>query len=386
MRHRVLTKDPRTGTYYARIQVDGVRKKFFFSKNHRKAEHELRQLEKDLESGTKSFAALANPQVDRTRAQDITIQTLTAKYLSWVEANRAKGTLATKRYMLAPFVEQFGECMVSDLNHITLSRFHAWAKSHRGRSENGGNRHMREVKTLLRWGEQIEICECPVRRFPALREAPAKTKKFTDDELVRLMQHVADDFRDLILFGLLTGLRPQELRSLRREHLRCNGSQWAVVLERHKTSISAEVAQPRCVPLAADAVAIIEKQIAAHPWAQFIFLNDHAQSYTAGGFRQRLERACIRAGLEKKPPYALRHYFGTNRAAHGLNQAILAQIMGHTTIRTTSRYVAVIPEYHQKAMDAMEEDLSSLLSRSEPDISKSESENVILLPSQRKTS
>ncbi len=61
---------------------------------------------------------------------------------------------------------------------------------------------------------------------------------------------------------------------------------------------------------------------------------------SAGGFRQRLKRACARAGLPKRSPYALRHYIGTKQAGLGLNQAMLAQVMGHTTVATTMRYVA----------------------------------------------
>ena len=40
--------------------------------------------------------------------------------------------------------------------------------------------------------------------------------------------------------------------------------------------------------------------------------------------------------------------------------------MGHTTIVTTTRYVAPVQDYQQKAMDAMAEDLAALLGGPEP--------------------
>jgi integrase len=73
MNRRTLTLDKRTGKYYARIQVGGVLKKFYFGKNRRKAEQELRQLESEVAEGNKSIAAIANPQVDRATPSDITI-------------------------------------------------------------------------------------------------------------------------------------------------------------------------------------------------------------------------------------------------------------------------------------------------------------------------
>jgi len=361
MKRHSLSQDPRTGKYYARIQVEGVRKKFFFGTNRRKAEQDLRELEQSVESGSKSFAAIANVNVDKSEPADITIQTLVTQYLEWVKANRALSTWDMKRGLLQPFLDRYRECLVSDINHSTLASYYAWAKKYRGRSANGGNRHLREIKTALRWGEDMDICICPVRRFPMLREAPAETKKFSDDELPLLLERALPDFRDMLLFGLLTGLRPQELRGLRCEHVRTINDRLCVVLEYHKTSKTMHVPAPRVVPLSAQAAEIVERQMAKHPQASHIFLNDDGRPYKAGGFRQRLKRVCARCGVEKRPPYALRHYFGTKQAGLGLNQAILAQVMGHTTPITTMRYVAKVPAYQQQAMDAMEAGLSAVL-------------------------
>jgi len=361
MKHRSLTKDSRTGKYYARIQVDGVRKKFYFGTSRRKAEAELRRLEADLENGSRSFAAMANVNVDKTDPQDITIEELVTRYLEWVQSNRERGTYRNKRGFLQPFLDRYGECLVSDINHSTLAKYYAWAKKFRGRSANGGNRHLREVKTLFLWGEDMDICVCPVRRFPVMREAPARTRKFTDKELPLLLQNADEDFRDMLLFGLLTGLRPQELRPLTHDHIRRVNQRACIVLEKHKTTMSARMPQPRVVPLSPQAVKIVERQRAKHPTSPHIFLNGRGKPYTAGTFRQRLERVCDRAGIERRSPYALRHYFGTKRAGEGLNQAILAQVMGHSTIVTTTRYVAPVQDYQQKAMDAMAEDLAALL-------------------------
>lgn len=360
MKRHALLKDKPSGVYFGKIQVNGVLKKFWFNKNRRKLLGEFRQLENDLACGKKSFMALANPHIDKTVPGDIRISELVTLYLEWLEANRARGTFETCRYLLQPFVEFFGDCMISDLNTITLTRYYAYAKKNRGRGENGGNHHMRHVKTLIRWGEAMEICVNPIRRFPAIREAPAATKTFTDADIIKLMSPMPEDFRDVILFGLLTGLRPPELRGLCPGHILRVGDRWAVVLERHKTSKSAEIAQPRCVPLSPQAVAIYEKQMAAHPGSTHVFLNDHGKPYTAGGLRQRLQRACKTVGLDKRAPYALRHYFGTKRAASGDNQTLLAQLMGHTKLHTTARYISAVPEYYQRAMDEMGNALTEL--------------------------
>jgi len=288
--------------------MDGVRKKFFFSTNRRVAEAELRQLEADIKSGARSFAALANIHVDKTDPHDVTIGELVSRYLEWVETNRAPRTLELKTGLLRPFVDFYGECMVSDINHSTLAKYYAWAKKSRGRSMNGGNRHMRAVKAAFRWGEDMDICQCPVRRFPVIREYPPETKKFTDEELPVLLEHAKPEFRDMIVFGLLTGLRPQELYPLTRQQIRPVKGRPCIVLDKHKTRTSMRISQPRVVPLSPQAVDIVERQTAAHPYSPFVFLNGKGTPYTAGAFRTRLERCCDRAGLPRRSPYALRHY------------------------------------------------------------------------------
>ena len=110
--------------------------------------------------------------------------------------------------------------------------------------------------------------------------------------------------------------------------------------------------------LVPEALEIIERQVSQHAWRRHVFLNEAGKPYTASVFRQRLKRWCERAGIRPRSPYALRHTFGSAEAEAGVNQAVLAQIMGHTQLRTTARYVNHNAEHHRKAIAAMSARLS----------------------------
>jgi len=187
-------------------------------------------------------------------------------------------------------------------------------------------------------------------------ETPPDTKRFTDEELSKLLGRVPpefSDFRDMIVFGLHTGLRPQELRQLRRDQLIEDGNgNYSVFIQHHKTAKSAHEPKPRSVPLTPAAKDIAFRQIAAHPEAALVFLNAKGQPYTRNVFRQRLRRWCKRAGIRPRPPYALRHTFGSIEAEANINQTVIAQMMGHTQLRTTSRYIANNAEHHRNAIQA----------------------------------
>ena len=81
---------------------------------------------------------------------------------------------------------------------------------------------------------------------------------------------------------------------------------------------------------------------------------------SAGSFRARLHRLCTKAKVSKRPPYALRHTFATNLAGDNTNMTIIGQLMGHSTLRTTQRYIANNFEYQQTAMDRLADRFSTL--------------------------
>ncbi|MFC1498253.1 tyrosine-type recombinase/integrase [Verrucomicrobiota bacterium] len=361
-RRRKLTKDKRNGQYYVRIQVGGVRRYFPLGTSRKKAELELTRLERLHASGELDFQAALEEtrpeQLEVNQAGDeITLKELTDVHLEWVAVNRAPSTYELRERYLLAFLRYSGDKPVSEIGKLTLAGFHGWAKEHHSKSKNGGNIFLRNVKSMFLWGEDMDICRCPVRKFPYMPEMPPETKRFTDEELSLLLdciKRMSPDFHDMVVFALLTGLRPPELRELQRCHFK-NDNPGAEYLEfqQHKTAKSSREPAKRTIPLVPEAVEIINRQIGKHAWRLHVFLNEEGKPYTSRVFRQRLKRWCERAGIKPRPPYALRHTFGSAEAEADVNQAVLAQIMGHTQLRTTARYVNHNAEHHRKAVGAI---------------------------------
>ena len=368
-KRRKMSRDKRNGQYYVRIQVGGVRKYFALGTNRKKAEAELTRLERQHASGELDFQAAmeeARPEpLEVNQAGDeITLKELTHVHLEWVGANRAPSTFELRERYLLAFLRYAGDRRVSEIDKLTLAGFHGWAKKHRSKSQNGGNVFLRNVKSMFLWAEDMDICRCPVRRFPYMPETPPPTKRFTDDELTLLLDCIkpmSPDFHDMVHFALLTGLRPQELRELQRRHfISDNAGEEYLEFQQHKTAKWTREPAKRTVPLVPEAVEILNRQIEKHAWRLHVFLNEAGKPYTASVFRQRLKRWCERAGIQPRSPYSLRHTFGSAEAEAGVNQAVLAQLMGHTQLRTTARYVNHNAEHHRKAIAAISGRISKL--------------------------
>ena len=73
---------------------------------------------------------------------------------------------------------------------------------------------------------------------------------------------------------------------------------------------------------------------------------DAATAFTNVRRIQILRRLAQKAGLGevKVTPHIFRHTFGTNAAAQGANAFILKEIMGHSSMQTTMRYVHPQPD------------------------------------------
>ena len=223
---------------------------------------------------------------------------------------------------------------------------------------------MRQIKSMFLWAQEMDICLCPVKKFPKTPETPPPTKRFSDEELKILLNCTwpeGEDFRNMIIFGLHTGLRPQELRQLKRIQLH-NDSEgnFTVFIQNHKTARTAHEPKPRSVPLTLIAKDIAIRQVAKHPKSEHIFLNGKGEPYTRGVFRQRLLRWCKRAGIKPHPPYAMRHTFGSMEAEANINQTIIAQMMGHSQLRTTSRYISNNAAHHRVAVGAVGDRITGL--------------------------
>jgi integrase len=350
--------------YYARVQIGTVRKRFWFGRGKKKAGKELKALEQRIAAGEESFVQEeTTARANADGVKDMLLKELAVRYLDWVQDQRTPGTYATSRHYVTAFCTHMGACMVASLSALNLMEFYSWAKRYHGSSDNAGNEYLRHVKTMLRWAEEYDVCHNPIRKFPVINYQPPPTKRVKEEDLRKLLAVCPPDFKDMILFGLLTGLRPQEIRLLRTDQILQDEDGRAYIrIEKHKTARSSRRHEPRTVPLSEAARQIVMQQIAAHPFAEHVFLNQTGTPYEARVLRQRLMRWCRKAHIAPITPYAWRHTFASMESEAGVNQISLAGLMGHTTVRTTARYVTNSADFHKSAVDGLALRIEALLS------------------------
>jgi integrase len=291
------------------------------------------------------------------------LEELAVKYLEFVKGNRAEGTLKNRERYLGYFLKFMGPCMVSAITKERIVAFHTFAKKKHGRGPNAGSEAMASVKSMLRWGSlEMEMADLSFRKFPEVRRVPIKTKRISEADLQRLLQAAPPDVKDFILFGVLTGLRPKEIRDLTQDQIQHapKGTPY-VFIETHKTMKQTRMAIPRSVPLCPLAEEIVERQVRRHPGRKFIFVNDDGGHYSRFTIRNRLRRLCRKLKLPDISPYCFRHTFASMESEQGTETTGLAQLMGHSTTRTLMRYVSNTHDHHLKSVQLVENRVRTLM-------------------------
>jgi integrase/recombinase XerD len=89
-----------------------------------------------------------------------------------------------------------------------------------------------------------------------------------------------------------------------------------------------------------------------------LFLNSRGAPWTSSALRIAVRRACRRLGLdethgEKIVAYTIRHTAATAATVAGVRDRHLADLMGHSTTRTTARYQHLDVEHLRKAAELL---------------------------------
>ena len=171
----------------------------------------------------------------------------------------------------------------------------------------------------------------------------SRNRIVTPTEFQALLRASASNrpFQRVLLALRRTGCRPGEVRTLTWEMVDFENRVW--IIPDHKTIDRQEDPRPRIVPLP-DCIWKMCRWLRACPDSHdtHVFVNAWGRPYTKDRLVKCMDRVRKRAGIvikagEQLVLYSQRHTYATN--AYGkVGDIALAELMGHTDVRTTRRY------------------------------------------------
>lgn len=268
------------------------------------------------------------------------------RFTTWAISHLSAGTVQNYRRHLLRFADRVGDIPCNQLraHHliewaktwheiVSIQRCFSWACGYAQVIDNNPFKHVKRPKL----GKRNRI--------------------FTPQELMRVMRNSAEDFRAFVLAMRETIARPQEVRSLRWEWIRSTdaaasaddsliaGTSYFVMTEYKSRARRSDPDSVRIIPITPRlGRLLLRKKARQADDVGFVFRTRTGRTWTKEATRLRMKRVRKKAGIvadargETVCCYSIRHTAATIAVTRGLRDRVLADLMGHTSTRTTARY------------------------------------------------
>jgi integrase len=254
-----------------------------------------------------------------------------------------------KRYEVAskPLLACFGKVPLDAISAGQVEKFKI------GRAEKispaGVNRELAALRFMLNFGvRQGHVLSNPVNGIRFLPEGPGAMRVVSHEEQQRYLAAASQPLRDVALLIVETGMSPEEVFTMLKENLHLDRRY--IFVPSGKTRF-----RRRNVPLTQATESMLKLRL-AKARGPYLFPNrlDPNKPLTTvhKGHLEALVKAKIRQPFRL---YDLRHTFGSRSAMAGVDLSTLKELMGHSSISTTMRYVHPTPEHKRQAVGKLEQ-------------------------------
>lgn len=196
------------------------------------------------------------------------------------------------------------------------------------------------IHACLNWA--VEDNQIGANPFSGVTQPEGEPRRaMTDEEFCRLLRAADRPFRQVLLFLRNSAARPGELRKLRWRHV--NFERCLCELppeENRKGNIGASKRRPRLIRLPPMLVKLLRflARGGSKPDAH-VFTNRRGRAWSKNGLSKKLLRLRHDLGIpDDCKLYGTRHAFGTGAAKAGVEMKTIAELMGHSSSKTTERY------------------------------------------------
>lgn len=264
-------------------------------------------------------------------------------FLPWAETNLSPGSYKSYKWRCDVLIEAFGKLDIGAVSQIAIEKFKR-AELNRvtirkaTQSAASVNRTLQVLASIFSRAVELKLIHRDDRpKIETLREENQRIRYLTVGEEKALREAAAEKWPyldDIVCVGCATGLRLDELFSLKKNHVDLSLSLLHV--------LDGKGGKARTVPLdpKGEAAGILARLVVESK-SEYIFTSPHS-----GGKLTRVNKslasACELAGITGVTLHTLRHTFCTRLAAAGVDVRTIMELAGHEDISTTLKYTHVV--------------------------------------------
>jgi integrase len=262
------------------------------------------------------------------------------EFLPWSKLQHQAHPGTHKRYRVSskPLVRRFGKLQLDEITAAHIEQFKVQRSAQC--SAAGVNRDLAAFRFMLNFAVRTgHLRDNPFKGVKLLPENPPPMRIISRDEEERYLKQAPPLLRDIATLILDTGMRPNEVFSIRRENV--NLEKVFITIPWGKTRFAR-----RTIPLTDRVAEIFKRRMQALKTEHLFPHRKGDKPMTAC----RSHDTVTRKLRLKFRIYDLRHTFGSRSAMAGVDLPTLKELMGHSSITLTMRYVHPTPEHKKEAL------------------------------------
>ena len=244
----------------------------------------------------------------------------------------------------------FGHWLLQDINNNMVLAFQGSQKSS-GYANRTVNIHMGLIRKIMNYAKDNKYITTVDLKYPMLPESKKQHAFLTEEEFAILKQNISYDLAvKRVIFGKNTGMRPAELTFLEWNdvHFRLK-----TVKVQAKKEWKPKTSEERTIPLNSTSLRILE-ELYKKKKGRWVFSNSERP---VKSIRKAMDTAAKKAGLTKRvTPNMLRHTFATHALMLGADLVSVQEILGHSDIGTTQKYLHAIKESLRKTVEIVDDE------------------------------
>ncbi len=282
--------------------------------------------------------------LDKKKDQKIKFEDFADLYLEQYSKVENKSWKKSDHVLIKALKAFFTGFLLSDITKEVVAKFKA-KRITQDVSGSTVNRNLACLKSIfnkaIEWGKFDG--SNPVAKVKMFKEPEGRTRYLETAEAAKLIKCCEDRFKPYVIVAINTGLRQNEMLSLRWGDLDfVNGMIYALKTKNQKMR---EIPMNEAVK---NAFISIKKQSDS----PYVFCDKNKKSNV--NIRCAFERALVKAKIEDFRWHDLRHTTASLLVMSGVDLNTVREILGHTTMKMTQRYAHLSQSFKKKAMSVLD--------------------------------
>jgi integrase len=265
-------------------------------------------------------------------------------FLAWSKLEHAASPLTAKRSVTSsrPLLKHFGKI---SLDRISAQDVEAYKQARSAQLARGTTRKVKPATVNRELACLREMFNHAIKGHPDLRNPVSKVKFLAENsqkdrvltyaEQRAYLAAATDTLFDVATIILETGMRPEEVYTLRTSQIHLDRGFLQVVKGKTKAARRRIELTAECRRVLAERV---ERARSARPGTGLLFPCETDPQRPIPKVSNAHERAVRDSGVPRFVPYDLRHTWATRAAESGVDLVTLAAMMGHSRIQMVLRY------------------------------------------------